>query len=59
VPRVPDCVTMAENGVKVVRFKPQSLFTPRKYSWYAFLLEVESIPGTQCDRKDYVNEKLK
>ena len=33
-------------------------FTLRKYSWYSFLLESESTPGPQCDRKDYVNEKL-
>jgi hypothetical protein len=30
---------------------------PRKYSWYSFLLEDESIPGPQYSRKDYVNEK--
>jgi hypothetical protein len=30
---------------------------PRKYSWYSFLLETESIPGPWCDRKDYVNKK--
>jgi len=29
---------------------------PRKYSWYSFLLEVQSTPGPQCGRKDYVNE---
>ena len=33
-------------------------FTPRKYSWYSFLLEAESTLGPQCDRKDYVNEKF-
>jgi hypothetical protein len=33
-------------------------FTPSKYSWYSFLLEAESAPGPQCDRKDYVNEKI-
>jgi hypothetical protein len=31
---------------------------PRKYSWYSFLLEVESTSGPYCDRKDYVNEKF-
>ena len=30
---------------------------PKKYSWYAFLLEAESTPGPYCGRKDYVNEK--
>jgi hypothetical protein len=33
-------------------------FTPRKHSCYSFLLEAESTPGPQCDRKDYVNEKF-
>jgi hypothetical protein len=33
-------------------------FTPRKYSWYSFLLEAKSTPGRYCGRKDYVNEKL-
>ena len=30
----------------------------RKYSWYSFLLETESTPGTWCGRKDYVNKKF-
>ena len=34
------------------------LYPPRKYSSYSFLLEAESTPGPQCDRKDYVNEKF-
>jgi len=29
-------------------------FTPRKYCWYSFLLEAESTPGPQCDRKDFM-----
>ena len=33
-------------------------FTPKKYSWYSFLLEAESTPGPQCSRKDNVNEKF-
>jgi len=28
-----------------------------KYSWYSFLLEAESTPGPQCDRKDFVSMK--
>jgi len=32
-------------------------FTPRKYSWYSFLLGAESTAGPQGVRKDYVNEK--
>jgi hypothetical protein len=31
----------------------QAAFTPRKYLWYSFLLEAESTPGPQYDRKDY------
>jgi hypothetical protein len=33
-------------------------FTPRKYTWYSFLLEADSTPGPQCERKDYGNEKF-
>jgi len=32
-------------------------FTPRKYSWYSFLLEAESTPGPYCDRKDFMSMK--
>jgi hypothetical protein len=32
---------------------------PRKYSWYSFLLEAGSTPGSQCGRKDYINKKFK
>jgi len=31
---------------------------PRKYTWYSFLLEAESTPGPECDRKDYGTEKF-
>jgi len=30
---------------------------PRKYSWYSFLLQAESTPGTQSDRKDFMSMK--
>ena len=43
---------------QVVSQTHRPLFTPKKYSWYSFLLEAESTPGPQCDRKDYVNEKF-
>jgi len=43
--RFPDYVAMAQDGGKVVSLTHRPLFTPRKYSWYSFLLEVESIPG--------------
>jgi len=29
-------------------------FTPKKCSWYSFLLEAESTPGPWCDRKDFM-----
>jgi len=32
-------------------------FTPRKYPWYSFLLEAESTPGPQSDRKDFMSMK--
>jgi hypothetical protein len=48
----------AHEGGKVVSLTHRLPLPHRKYSWYSFLLEAESTPGTQCDRKDYVNEKL-
>jgi len=54
----PDFLTTAEDGDKVVSLTHRPLFTPRKYSWYSFLLEAESTTGPWCDRKVfYVNEK--
>jgi len=32
-------------------------FTPRKHSWYSFLLEAESTPGPWCDRKEFMSIK--
>jgi len=43
--RFPDYVTMAQNGDKVVSLRHRLFFTPRKYSWYSFLLEAELTPG--------------
>jgi len=34
------------------------LYPSRKYSWYSFLLEAESTPGPQCDRKDFMSMKI-
>jgi len=42
--RLPDFVTTAQDGGKVVSLTHQPLFTPRKYSWYSFLLEAASTP---------------
>jgi len=38
-------MTMAQDGGKFVSLMHRPLFTPRKYSWYSFLLEAESTPG--------------
>jgi hypothetical protein len=45
---------LGNRHMKVVRPKPYApaVFTPRKDSWYSFLLEAESTPGPQCDRRD-------
>ena len=43
---------------KVVSPKHRPPLPPRKYSWYSFLLETESTPGSQCGQKDYVNDKF-
>ena len=51
--RFPDFVTTAQDGG---RYAPAA-FTPRKCSWYSFLLEAESTPGPQCDRKYFMSMK--
>ena len=56
--KFPNYITMAQDGCKVVSLTHRPPLPPRKYSWYSFLLEAELIPGPQCDRKDYVNEKF-
>ena len=43
--RFPDLMTTAQDGGKVVKPYAPAAFTPRKYSWYSFLLEAESTPG--------------
>ena len=48
----------SHEGGKVVSPTHRPPLTPKKYSWYSFLLEAESTPGTQWGRKDYVNEKF-
>jgi hypothetical protein len=44
--------------MKVVRLsavRTGQIYPQNKYSWYSFLLEVESTPGPYCSRNDYVN----
>ena len=43
--RLPHFMTTAQDGGKVVSLTHRPLFTPRKCSWYSFLLEDESTPG--------------
>jgi hypothetical protein len=47
----------AYEGGKVVNPTHWPPLSPRKYSWYSFLLEAESTPGPECDQ-DYANEKF-
>ena len=42
--RLPDFVTTVQAGLGCQPYAPAA-FTPRKYSWYSFLLEAESTPG--------------
>jgi len=43
--RLPDFMTTAQDGGKVVSLTHRPLFTPRKYFRYSYLLEGESNPG--------------
>jgi hypothetical protein len=43
---------------KVVNLTDRQPASPRKYSWYSFLLGAEPTPGPQCGWKDYVNKKF-
>ena len=43
--RFPDYMTTTQDGGKVVSLTHRPLFTPRKCSWYSFLLEAESTPA--------------
>jgi hypothetical protein len=49
---------LAHECGKVVSPMHRPPLPSRKYSWYSFLLEAESTPGSLCGRKDYVNEKI-
>ena len=44
--RFPDYVTTAQDGGKVVSLTHRPPLPPRKCSWYSFLLEDESTPGS-------------
>jgi len=42
--RLPDFMTTAQDGGSCQPYAPAA-FTPKKYSWYSFLLEAETTPG--------------
>jgi hypothetical protein len=48
----------AHEGGKVTSPTHQPPLSPRKYSWYSFLLEVESTPGSRCGRKNLCQWKI-
>jgi len=50
-------VTTAQDGGKFVSHTHWPSLPSRKCSWYSFLLEAESTPGPQCDRKDFMSMK--
>ena len=55
--RYPEFMTTAHDGSKVVSLTHLPPLPTRKCSWYSFLLEAESTPGPQYDRKDYMSMK--
>jgi len=54
--RFKDFVTTAQDGGRFQPYAPAA-FTPKKCSWYSFLLEAESTPGPQRDRKNFMSMK--
>jgi hypothetical protein len=44
--RFPEFLTKAQDDGKFVNLTHRPNLPPRKYSWYSFLLEAESTPGT-------------
>jgi hypothetical protein len=42
--RIPEFIELAHEGVKVDNPKHLPHLSPKRYSWYFFLLMVESIP---------------
>jgi hypothetical protein len=56
--RLPDFKTIGTWRWQGRQSYAPAVFTPRKHSWYSFLLQAESTPGSQCGWKDYVKEKF-
>jgi hypothetical protein len=46
------------DGGEVARLTPRPSLYPQKYSWYSFLLEAESNPGSHCVRSIIRSEFL-
>jgi len=44
--KLPDFMTTAQDGGKVVSLRHRPPLPPRKYFWYSFLLEAESTSGS-------------
>ena len=53
---LPDSRQMLHEGSKVVSPMHRPTLPPRKYSWYFCQLQDESVPGPQCDWKNYANK---
>ena len=47
-------MTTAQDGGKVVSLTYRPSLLPKKYPRYSLLLEAESTPEPQCDRKDFM-----
>jgi len=55
--RFPDIMTMARMVLRLTVLRTGRLY-PRKYSWYYFKLEAESIPEPYFDRKDFSSKNI-
>ena len=55
---LPDFVTTAQDGDSLSALRTGRIYPTRKYSRYSILLEAESTPGPQCDRKESMKNPL-
>ena len=55
--RLPNYVTTAQNGGKLVSLTHRPPLPPRKCSQYSFMLQAESAARPQCDRKYFMSMK--
>jgi len=54
--RFPDFVKTAQDGGKIFSLTQRPPLPPRKYSWYSFLLDAESTPKPQRNRRDFMTD---